>query len=894
MGLSLVLGLALVAVVFTGHRTLKGLAFTVWVFAFVAAAMNYPAAFGTWFGFDLKNLIVPLIQIIMFGMGTTLSLADFTRVLAMPWPVIVGILLQYTVMPFVGFGLARLFGFEAEIAAGVVLIGSAPGGVASNVINYLARCNVALSVTMTAISTLISPVMTPLMMRMLAGQYVQVSVVRMMIDICNMIVVPILAGLIAHWILHGRPAFLRRAVPLAGLALGAAAAATLAAALPAAWTGSLRGGLILGSALLATVALAKLVMDVMIGGTGAWMDRALPVVSMAGICCIIAVITARSSDDLRRVGPALLAATAVHNLIGYLLGYWGARAAAQRRRRPDGSGRGRDAEWRHGLRFGDEHPAQRQGRPRCRDFRAVAEHLRLNPRLLVAVPAASGSRGPTPSGMSRCQHEHGTRMNRRQALRALGLGAVAGATGYAERDTAQAAEEVRGRVNTRSEPSQLKITDLRVAPMFGHFRSHLVRLETNQGLVGYGEVRDGASPTYALLLKSRLIGENPCHVDRVFRKLKQFGGHGRQAGGVVAVEMACWDLAGKAWGVPCWQMLGGKFRDRVRVYADTPTHRDPAEMGRRLRGRRERGFTFLKMDIGINLLRDVDGALSYPHGGGVEPFRQTNAPLALNVRHPFTGIRVTDKGLAALQDYVRQVRDIAGWDVPIAADHFGHVGVEDAIKLAQAMDPFNLAWLEDLIPWDYPDDYVRLRNACRTPLATGEDIYLKEGFQTLFEKRAIAICHPDLATAGGLLETKKIGDLAMDHGISMALHMAGSPFLLFASAHCAAATENFLVLECHDADTPTYDDFVEGVPKPLVGRDGFVTVPDGPGLGLTLNEAAVKEALRRNGQEPEKLFFPPTEEWNKERSHDRTWSFERTGRPAPRPEPTPTAIEPVT
>jgi L-alanine-DL-glutamate epimerase-like enolase superfamily enzyme len=136
---------------------------------------------------------------------------------------------------------------------------------------------------------------------------------------------------------------------------------------------------------------------------------------------------------------------------------------------------------------------------------------------------------------------------------------------------------------------------------------------------------------------------------------------------------------------------------------------------------------------------------------------------------------VSEKGLGALQDHVRKVRDVVGWDVPLAVDHLGHFGVEDAIKVAQALDPFNLAWIEDPIPWDYVDDYVRIRQSCKTPILTGEDIYLKEGFVPLFQKHAISICHPDLATAGGLLETKKIGDLAMEHGISMAMHMAGSP-----------------------------------------------------------------------------------------------------------------------
>ncbi len=463
-------------------------------------------------------------------------------------------------------------------------------------------------------------------------------------------------------------------------------------------------------------------------------------------------------------------------------------------------------------------------------------------------------------------------MKRRDWLRTAALGTVAGAAGCSGFSAEAEAQAVRGRVNTNSEPSKLKITDLRVVPVTGTMRSYLVRLDTNQDLCGYGEIRDGASPTYALMLKSRVVGENPCHIDKIFRKLKQFGGPGRQAGGVVGIEIACWDLAGKAWGVPCWQMLGGKFRDRIRVYADTSARREPQEMGLRLKQRRERGFTFLKMDVGISLLRDVEGGLTYPHGQGVDPSLQSRTPFALNVRHPFTGIRITDQGLQKLQDYMRRVRDIVGWDIPIAADHFGHIGVEDAIKVAQAMDPFNLAWLEDLLPWEYADDYVRLRDACRTPLATGEDIYLKEGFRALFEKKAISICHPDLASAGGLLETKKIGDLAMEHGINMAMHMAGSPVALYASVHCAAATENFLVLEHHDVDNSSYEGLVDGVPKPFVDQQGFIPVPDGPGLGITVNEAAIKESIRRSGRDPEKLYFPPTDEWNKERSNDRQWS----------------------
>jgi hypothetical protein len=204
-------------------------------------------------------------------------------------------------------------------------------------------------------------------------------------------------------------------------------------------------------------------------------------------------------------------------------------------------------------------------------------------------------------------------------------------------------------VRTASKPSELKITDLRVAVVTGApMTCPLIRLDTNQGLVGYGEVRDGANERYALTLKSRVVGENPCNVDRIFRKIKQFGGHARQAGGVCGIEMALMDLAGKAWGVPCWQMLGGKFRDRVRLYADTTEAPSAKEQGARLKARMDIGITYLKQDFGINLLQNVPGTLSMPVG---YTYRQSQATM-----HPFTGIEITDKGIAWLDEWVGTVR----------------------------------------------------------------------------------------------------------------------------------------------------------------------------------------------------------------------------------------------
>jgi L-alanine-DL-glutamate epimerase-like enolase superfamily enzyme len=280
-------------------------------------------------------------------------------------------------------------------------------------------------------------------------------------------------------------------------------------------------------------------------------------------------------------------------------------------------------------------------------------------------------------------------------------------------------------------------------------------------------------------------------------------------------------------------------------------------MGKILQERIDRGFTFLKMDIGVGLLRGTPGTVSAPAGN-----LETS-----NLKHPFTGIRLTEKGIAMLCEYVETVRGVIGYEIPLAVDHFGHIGIEDCIRLARALEKYNLAWLEDMVPWEYTDQYVRLSNACATPICTGEDIYCKEDFMPLFESRGIAVCHPDIATSGGILETKKIGDLAEEHGIAMALHMAGTPICAMASVHCAAATSNFMVLENHSVDNPWWDEMVTGLPNPII-EDGYINVPDTPGLGIDLNEEVIREHLHSE----ETDYFAPTTEWDSERSHDRLWS----------------------
>lgn len=443
-------------------------------------------------------------------------------------------------------------------------------------------------------------------------------------------------------------------------------------------------------------------------------------------------------------------------------------------------------------------------------------------------------------------------LSRRSLLKTAGAG-LAGLS-FAHLLDAQVEEQVEyGMQNVKrsSAPSKLRITDLRIAVIArAPMRCPLIRIDTNQGISGYGEVRDGASERYALMLKSRLLGENPCNVERVFKKIKQFGSHARQGGGVSGVEMALWDLAGKAYGVPVYQMLGGRYRDHVRLYADTPGG-DLEALKRRL----DLGFTFLKLDVGIGMLRDIPGALSYPT-------RETD----WQGKHPFTRIQLSDKGAALMAERFAQAREVLGWEVPLASDHFGHISVNSCIKLGKAVQPYQLAWLEDMVPWEYTEMLKEIKHAIDVPLLTGEDIYLLDGFKKLIDERAVDLVHPDLATAGGILETKKIGDYAEQAGIAMPMHFAGSPVSFMANVHCAAATQNFVALELHSVDVPWWEDLVTGIEKPLY-KDGFVQVPDGPGLGVELNLDAVKEHL-----EPGRQLFGPTEEWNRDRSNDRPWS----------------------
>lgn len=465
--------------------------------------------------------------------------------------------------------------------------------------------------------------------------------------------------------------------------------------------------------------------------------------------------------------------------------------------------------------------------------------------------------------------------NRRNFLKKSLLGgmAIGGLMSLSIEDTIA---QTTSNVSRASSPSDLKITDLRYVLTGVLGNTAIIRIDTNQGIYGLGEVRDGADVRYALMLKSRILGMNPCNVEMIFKSIKQFGGPSRQAGGVCGVEMALWDLVGKAYGVPAWQLLGGRYRDKVRLYADTPEAHSPEEQLKLIKYRTEdQGYTWLKMDLSIGELKGIPGTLVnskfWENGSGdlAQWGDQSNYTSYGNTQHPFTQIQITEKGLEELAKIAEHTRSLVGYDIPLSTDHYGHFDLNNGIRLGRALEKYRLAWMEDIVSWELTDQWKTMSDALETPLLTGEDIYLLKNFKPLIDIHAVDIIQPDLSTSGGLLETKRIGDYAEEHGVAMAMHQAGTPVSFMACVHCAAATQNFLALEHHSVDLPWWESLVKTTDGRQLITKGFANVPlSAPGFGIELNEEEVKKHLHPK----DKSYFAPTNEWDDKRSHDRVFS----------------------
>lgn len=422
---------------------------------------------------------------------------------------------------------------------------------------------------------------------------------------------------------------------------------------------------------------------------------------------------------------------------------------------------------------------------------------------------------------------------------------------------AMQAGRIENAVNRHSEPTALRITDMRLAVVASNYDYPILKIDTNQGVYGLGEVRDAGHAVNALQFKSMLVGQNPCNVDMIFRTIKRYGNWGREGGGVSGIEIALMDLIGKVYGVPCYQLLGGKYRDRVRLYGDTPTPGDPTpeDFVRAVQGRRSRGLTWIKFDLRPSLFETGDNPLignearfDIPYDAG----RWFKAPMAGR------GVKLTEQTIERAAHVVSEVRGAVGNDVQLCVDHFGegYLTADEVIRLGKALERFNLAWMEDPVPWFDTPGHRKVADALLTPIASGENLYLRDGFREAIRTRAYDILHPDLLSSGGLMETKRIADDGEEEGLPTALHCAGSPIGFMANIHTAAAISSFLACEHHGLDLPFWESLVTGLDADYMA-DGYVKVPEKPGLGVDLDLEAIEANLRTPG-----TMFLATDEWN--------------------------------
>lgn len=322
----LILGFVGLAIGFRGYNKLKGFSYSLWILAAVTVSMYYPKYFLSVGDFELKGLIVPLLQIIMFGMGSQMSLNDFEGVIKMPKGVIAGVICQFTIMPIVGISVATIFGFPPEIAAGIVLVGSSPSGLASNVMSFIAKANLALSVTLTAVATLLSPLMTPFLMKTLAGSMVEVDFWNMMIGIFNMVILPIVAGLIFNIFSLTKISVKGKVIQLSSYFL----IILLKNFISFQTTGLEINGFMMGIGndmfwFMVLPVIGAFIFRYFANGNEEWLNKALAFISMLGIGVIITIITAAGRDSLLDVGLLLILASFLQNIFGYGLGYSAAR-----------------------------------------------------------------------------------------------------------------------------------------------------------------------------------------------------------------------------------------------------------------------------------------------------------------------------------------------------------------------------------------------------------------------------------------------------------------------------------------------------------------------------------------------------------------------------------------
>jgi L-alanine-DL-glutamate epimerase-like enolase superfamily enzyme len=408
----------------------------------------------------------------------------------------------------------------------------------------------------------------------------------------------------------------------------------------------------------------------------------------------------------------------------------------------------------------------------------------------------------------------------------------------------------------------VKILRLKTAVVEGNFDWTFVRIETDEGVRGLGECFFAPGLTAILRsLEPLLLGEDPRDIHRLFRKLQlATSGAGSVAGivynAISGIEAALWDVLGQWLGVPIYRLLGGKFRDRVRIYADchggealesldevlrsrpapwkpkesahapkdyfgeagSDSPASPDDYRRQALRKRAEGFTALKFDL------DVPGTQSSdPH----------NRVLS-------------NRAIDHMVSLIGAVHEAVGkdGDTDIAVDCHWRYNASDVVKVARELEPFRLLWLEDPVP---PNNIAALKEVSskvRVPIATGENLFLFEGFQEIIAQHALSVVTPDLQKVGGLSVAQSIAQFADVHTMPIAPHNISSPVGTLAAVHFCAAIPNFLALEFHASEVPFWNDLVDGLPKPLIAC-GFIKVPENPGLGVTLNEEVARRYARR-------------------------------------------------
>jgi len=406
----------------------------------------------------------------------------------------------------------------------------------------------------------------------------------------------------------------------------------------------------------------------------------------------------------------------------------------------------------------------------------------------------------------------------------------------------------------------LKIVRLKTAVVEGNFDWTFVRLETDEGIQGLGECF--FAPGLSSILRSLepvILGEDPRDVHRLFRKLQLAASGAGSVAGIVynaisGIEAALWDVLGQWLEVPIYRLLGGKFRDKVRIYADchgggalenldevlrsrqpswirhrrTQTPKDyfgqaegarpslPEDYRKQAIAMRSQGYTALKFDL------DVPGT------EGSDPYNRC----------------LTNRAIDCMVALIGAVHEAVGRDTDIAVDCHWRYSVTDVVKVARALEPFRLLWLEDPVPPESVDALRKVSSQIRIPVATGENLYLFEGFREILQTHALSIVTPDLQKVGGLAVANDIAHFADAQTIPVAPHNISSPVGTLAATHFCAAIPNFLVLEFHASHVPFWNDLVEGVPKPII-RNGFIALPEKPGLGIKLNERVARKYARK-------------------------------------------------